>query len=132
MKTWKIAELKTEPRKPEILESCDDARAIVIDLPKGESLADHQVYERAWLVLVAGEIEVTSLEASPEESVVGGVGLLVEFDPSEPHRVDAREDSRFLLMLTPWPGQGHSGALTMEEKAHVRERAADRGPARGS
>lgn len=130
MKTWKLTERKTEPRKPEILESGDDARAVVIDLPKGESLPDHRVHERAWLVLVAGEIEVTALEASPEDSVVGGVGLLVEFDPSEPHRVDARADSRFLLMLTPWPGKGHSGALSVEEKARVREQAADRSAAR--
>lgn len=126
MKTWKIAELETEPRKPEILDSTDDARAIVIELPAGDSLPDHQVHERAWLVLVAGEIAVTALEGS-QVTVEGGPGLLVEFDPAERHRVDARSDSRFLLLLTPWPGSGHPGALTVEEKANVRERAAERG-----
>ena len=128
MKTWKTTELDAEPRKPRILDSTDDARAIVIELPAGESLDDHEVHERAWLVVVAGELAVTTL-GSREESVTGGPGLLVEFDPGERHRVEAGTDVRFLLLLTPWPGAGHPGALTIDEKAHVRERAAERGQA---
>lgn len=128
MKSWKTAELDTSPRKPDILASDDDARVIAINLPAGESLEDHEVHERAWLVVVAGEIEVTELVSPSPRSVVGGAGLLVEFDPSERHRVDARSDSRFLLVLTPWPGPGHPGAMTIEEKAQVRERAAERSP----
>ncbi len=124
MKTWKITELETEPGRPEILESTDDARAIVIELRAGESLDDHSVHERAWLVVVAGELAVTALQDS--EAIEGGPGLFVEFEPGERHRVDARSDSRFLLLLTPWPGVGHPGAMTIEEKAHVRERAAER------
>jgi len=124
VKTWSLNELDTQPRKPEIVESNDDARAIVIDLPAGESLDDHEVHERAWLVVVAGEIEVMALDSG--ERADGGVGTLVEFEPTERHRVDAREDSRFLLLLTPWPGDGHPGALSLEEKSRVRERAAER------
>jgi hypothetical protein len=30
-------------------------------------------------------------------------------------------------MLTPFPGEGHPGAMSIEEKAEVRERAAERG-----
>jgi len=107
VKTWKINELDTRPRKPEILDSTDDARAIVIDLPAGDSLEDHEVHERAWLVVVKGQLEVTALTSSPEVKTTGGPGLLVEFEPRERHRVDAH----------------HPGALTIEEKAHVRERA---------
>ncbi|HET6830670.1 MAG TPA: cupin domain-containing protein [Solirubrobacterales bacterium] len=124
MKTWSLNELDTQPRAPEIVASNDDARAIVIDLPVGESLDDHEVHERAWLVVVAGEIEVTALESG--ERAAGGVGMLVEFEPTERHRVDARSDARFLLLLTPWPGPGHPGALSLDEKAQVRERAAER------
>jgi quercetin dioxygenase-like cupin family protein len=126
MRTWKTIELDVKPRKPEILASGPDARVIVIDLPAEASLDDHQVHERAWLVVVAGEIEVTTLDASTGSSVIAGVGALVEFEPAERHRVDAGVDSRFLLILTPWPGSGHPGTLTTEEKAHVRERAAER------
>lgn len=127
MRIWKAAELEVRPRKPEILASGDDARVIVIDLPAGESLEDHQVYERAWLVVIAGEIEVTALEQPAGLRTLAGVGTLVEFEPAERHRVDASVNSRFLLMLTPWPGRGHPGALTIEEKAGVREKAAERG-----
>jgi quercetin dioxygenase-like cupin family protein len=124
VKSWKTTELDTQPRKPEILDSTVDGRVIAINLPAGESLVDHQVHERAWLVVVQGELEVTTL-ASSGDAVVGGPGLLVEFDPAERHRVDARSDSRFLLLLTPWPGDGHPGAMTLEEKAGVRGRAAE-------
>ncbi len=127
MKTWKTTELDAAPHHPEILDSTEDARVIVIALPAGESLDEHEVHERAWLVVVAGELTVTAL-APQNGSVVGGPGLLVEFDPRERHRVEARTDARFLLLLTPWPGAGHPGTLTLDEKAHVRERAAERGP----
>ena len=56
-----------------------------------------------------------------------GAGHMLEFDPGERRTVSAREDARLLLMLTPWPGDGHPGALSLEEKAEVREKAARRG-----
>ena len=127
MKNWNINELDARPRRPEVLASSEDARAIVISLAAGDSLEDHQVHERAWLVVVAGEITVTALAPAPDEKVTGGVGTLIEIEPSERHRVDAHADSRFLLMLTPFPGRGHPGAMSIEEKAEVRERAAERG-----
>ena len=126
MRIWRTTELEVRPRKPEILASTEDARAIVVALPAGESLEDHQVHERAWLVVVAGEIEVTTLAGVPSSSVLAGVGALIEFEPSERHRVDAHQDARFLLMLTPWPAPGHPGAMTLEDKARAREEAAKR------
>ena len=124
METWSLNDLEVRPGSPEIVASTDDARAIVIDLPAGESLDDHEVHESAWLVVLAGEIEVTALASS--EAFSGCVGTFVRFDPSERHRVDATSDARFLLLLTPWPGPGHPGTLSLEEKAQVRERAAER------
>jgi len=32
------------------------------------------------------------------------------FDPGERHEVRARSDARLLLVLAPWPGDGHPGA----------------------
>ncbi len=122
MKAWNVSELATEPHKPEILDSTEDSRVIVINLPAGGSLDDHEVHERAWLVVIAGEVALTA----NGDDVAGGPGLLVEFDPRERHRVEARSDARLLLLLTPWPGDGHPGALTIEEKGRVRERAAER------
>jgi len=122
MKSWNITTLDAKPHTPHILSSSADARAIVLDLPAGERLQDHKVHERAWVVLVAGEIEITTPAG---DHATGGPGLLVELDPHERHEVLALSDARFLLLLTPWPGAGHPGALTLEEKAEVRARAAE-------
>jgi quercetin dioxygenase-like cupin family protein len=122
MKSWNINTLDAKPHTPHILSSSADARAIVLDLPAGERLQDHKVHERAWVVLIAGEIEITTPAG---DHATGGPGLLVELDPHERHEVLALSDARFLLLLTPWPGVGHPGALTLEEKAEVRARAAE-------
>lgn len=124
MQVWSLNDLDARSGRPEILASTDDARAILVDLAAGEALDDHVVHESAWLVVVAGEIEVTALASGERQS--GGVGAFVRFDPAERHRVDALSDARFLLLLTPWPGPGHPGALSLEEKSRVRERASER------
>ena len=121
MNSWDLKALDLNPRLPEILSSSDVARAIVLDLAAGESLSDHQVHERAWLVVLDGEIQVATAEG---ERVSGGVGLLVEFAPGERHEVIASADARLLLLLTPWPGSGHPGAMTIREKLYARRRAA--------
>jgi hypothetical protein len=47
--SWTITNLQLRPHAPEILASTDDARAIALMIPAGESLDDHQVHERAWI-----------------------------------------------------------------------------------
>jgi len=42
------------------------------------------------------------------------------------HTHVATADARLLLLLSPWPGDGHPGAMSLEEKAEARERAAER------
>jgi quercetin dioxygenase-like cupin family protein len=76
----------------------------VINLPKGEQLQEHQVHERSWLLVTGGQIELTTPDG---ETASGGSGLLAIFDPKERHEVRATEDSRLLLVLSPWPGDGH-------------------------
>lgn len=121
MKHWNVETLAPVPHTPRILSSSEDARAIVLDLPAGERLQEHEVHERAFVVLISGEVEVTTTAGA---TVVGGPGLLVEFDPRERHEVLARSDARILLLLTPWPATGHR-VLTLEQKAEVRDRAAE-------
>ena len=123
MNNWDIRALDLKPRLPEILSSNDAARAIVLDLAAGESLADHEVHERAWLIVLDGEVEVTTAAG---DSVNGEVGLLVEFAPGERHEVVASSKARLLLLLTPWPGDGHPGAMTIREKLYARRHAAKR------
>lgn len=104
MDSWDICSLDIEPRRPQILRTDGEARVVAINLPAGESLQDHQVHERAYLVVAAGEIEVEDGGAAQ----TGGAGFVAHFDPNERHEVRATADSRLVLFLAPWPGQGHS------------------------
>jgi quercetin dioxygenase-like cupin family protein len=103
METWDIASLGVQPHQPEILRSDPEARVIAINLPAGEQLQEHQVHERAWVVVAAGEVEFEKDGAA----VSGGAGFVAHFDPRERHVVRASSDSRVLLFLAPWPGEGH-------------------------
>lgn len=128
MNTWNLKSLDLKPRLPEILASTADARAIALHLGPGEKLAEHEVHERAWLVVLEGEIEVSASEGSQAS---GGTGMLVEFAPGERHEVRATTAARLLLLLTPWPGRGHPGAMTMREKLYARHHAHKRGADEG-
>jgi quercetin dioxygenase-like cupin family protein len=103
MDTWDVASLQVQPRHPEVLRSDDETRVIAINLPHGERLQEHQVHERAWLVVAAGEIEVEQ----GGQTVTGGPGFLAHFEPAERREVRATSDARLILLLSPWPGDGH-------------------------
>jgi quercetin dioxygenase-like cupin family protein len=103
MQTWDIRALAIEPHKPQVLRSDEETRAIAIHLPAGEELQEHQVHERAYLIVADGEVEVSD----SGERVVGGCGLLSHFEPGERHAVKAITDARLVLVLSPWPGVGH-------------------------
>jgi redox-sensitive bicupin YhaK (pirin superfamily) len=103
MRSWDISSLDVEPHHPQVLESENEGRAIVINLPAGERLQEHQVHERAWLFVASGTIEIDG----SGDTLSGGAGLLAAFDPNERREVRATEDARLLLLLSPWPGEGH-------------------------
>ena len=103
MDTWDIAALDTEPHHPEVLRSYPEARLVAINLPAGEELQEHQVHERAYLVVASGEVEIEQ----GGDTVSGGPGFLAHFDPHERREVRAKSDSRVVLLLAPWPGEGH-------------------------
>lgn len=123
MRSWDLKTVEAEPHQPTILASGEDARTILLSLPAGERLQEHEVHERARVVVVDGEIDVT---LAAGESVGAGPGHLFEFDPGERRTIAARSDARLLLVLSPWPGDGHPGAMSLEDKAEARERAAER------
>jgi quercetin dioxygenase-like cupin family protein len=121
MQSWNLNNIAAEPHQPQILASADDARTIVLDLPNGAELQEHEVHERARLLVISGEVEV---RIPAGESTAAGPGHLFEFDPGERRTIAARSDSRLLLILSPWPGDGHPGAMTLEQKGEAREHAA--------
>jgi quercetin dioxygenase-like cupin family protein len=103
VETWNVTSMDVEPRQPAVLRSDAEARVIAINLPAGKELGDHQVHERAWLVVADGEIEVEQ----GGQTERGGPGFLAHFDANERHEVRATSDARLVLILAPWPGAGH-------------------------
>ncbi len=122
MESWDLKTVEVEPHAPRILASAEDARTILLDLPAGEEMQEHEVHERARVIVVEGDVEVTTQDGA--DSASASAGHLFEFDPGERHTVVARSDARLLMVLSPWPGDGHPGAMTLEEKSEAREKAA--------
>ena len=90
-------------RDPVVVHSENEARAVLIRLNPGQELGDHQVKENAWLTVLDGRVRV----AAGAETVEGGPGFLFRFDPDERHSVATEDGARILLLLAPWPGDGH-------------------------
>jgi quercetin dioxygenase-like cupin family protein len=121
MESWDLKTVEVEPHQPRILASADDARTILLRLPAGEELQEHEVHERARVLVVEGDVEV----ASDGNSADAGAGHLFEFGPGERRTILARSDARLLMVLSPWPGDGHPGAMSLDKKAQAREKAAE-------
>jgi len=81
----------------------EGARAVLLALDPGQALGEHQVKENAWVVVLDGTLEVSA----GGERVELGAGGLVRFDPAERHALASPGGARVLLVLTPWPGEGH-------------------------
>ena len=45
--------------------------------------------------------------AAGGEALEAGAGTLVRFEPDERHSVASEAGARILLLLAPWPGEGH-------------------------
>jgi quercetin dioxygenase-like cupin family protein len=102
---WDLLELDAPDgtRDPIVLHSDDGARAVLIVLQPGQKLGDHQVKENTWIVVIDGEVEI---EAGGERSTAAR-GTMARFDPDERHALRSSGDARVLLLLAPWPGEGH-------------------------
>jgi quercetin dioxygenase-like cupin family protein len=94
-----------------VLFSAPECRGVVIDLQAGDAMGEHSVHERAVVQVVEGSI----LLGPPGGEVECSPGTLATFDPGERHTLSALAPSRILLLLTPWPGDGHYQA---SEDAH--------------
>jgi quercetin dioxygenase-like cupin family protein len=106
MRHWRLPEVETPngARSPVVLHSKEgSARAVLIELQAGEALGDHRVNESALLLVLDGTVRV---EAG-DESVEAETGTLFHFEPHEDHSVTSDASARLLLLLAPWPGEGH-------------------------
>ncbi len=107
MQHWNLLDIPAPKgtRDPVVVYQDDGARAVLMVLQPGQELGEHQVRENAWVFVVEGEVEV----AAGEASAALGAGSLVRFEPAERHSVSSPAGARILLILTPWPGEGHYG-----------------------
>ena len=105
MQSWNLLDIATPAgtRSPVVLRSDPGARAVLIALDPGQSLGDHQVKEGAIVTIVEGAVRV---EAGGE-AVHGEAGSCFSFDPDERRSISSDTGARLLLVLSPWPGEGH-------------------------
>jgi quercetin dioxygenase-like cupin family protein len=104
VRSWQLNEIEMPDgtRSPVVLDS-EDSRAVLLRIAPGQELGEHQVRERAWVVVVDGAVEVLS----GGETVSAPAGTLLEFEPTERRTVRSDGGARLLLLLAPWPGPGH-------------------------
>ena len=105
MRSWNLLEIDAPAgtRDPVVLHS-DEARAVLIRLAAGQQLGNHEVKERAWISVVEGTARLSGADGT---SIDAGPGTLAMFDPEERHSVSSEQGARILLLLAPWPGEGH-------------------------
>ena len=105
MQSWNLREIETPRgrRSPVVLRSDEAARAVLISLEPGQALGDHQVKERALVAVIDGTVRV---EAGGE-TVDAGHGCFFTFEADERHAISSEGGARILLVLAPWPGEGH-------------------------
>jgi quercetin dioxygenase-like cupin family protein len=105
MQHWDLQQIETPggSRSPVVLRSDEAARAVLIALEPGQRLGEHQVKERALVSVVDGAVRVES----GGETVDGGPGCFFFFDADERRSISTDSGARILMVLAPWPGEGH-------------------------
>lgn len=105
VQSWNLMDIEAPSgtRDPMVIHSGNEARAVVLVLTPGQKLGDHQVKENAWITLLEGSASVSA----GDETVEATPGMLFRFDPDERHSLASDEGARILLLLAPWPGDGH-------------------------
>jgi quercetin dioxygenase-like cupin family protein len=105
MQSWDLTGINAPDgtRDPVVLATEDGARAVMLKLDAGQELREHEVKERAWVTVVEGEARI----GCDGSTVDGRPGTLVTFEPGERHSIATEGGARILLLLAPWPGEGH-------------------------
>jgi quercetin dioxygenase-like cupin family protein len=105
MQSWDLSAIETPggSRSPVVLHSDAHARAVLIGLEPGQELGEHEVKEHAFIVIVGGTAQVESEGIT----VDAGPGTLLSFEPEERRVVSSAGGAQLLLLLAPWPGEGH-------------------------
>jgi quercetin dioxygenase-like cupin family protein len=105
VQSWNLREIETPGGSisPVVLRSDESARAVLVALEPGQRLGDHQVKERALVAVIDGAVRVES----GGKTIEGGTGCFFSFDVDERRSISTDTGARILLVLAPWPGEGH-------------------------
>lgn len=106
MEHWNLNEIETPKgsRSPVVVHSQDgERRVVLLGLEAGQSLDDHQVKESALVLVLDGRVRIEA----DDRALAADAGTLVRFAPDERHSLTADGPARILLLLAPWPGEGH-------------------------
>ncbi|MBA2476685.1 MAG: cupin domain-containing protein [Actinobacteria bacterium] len=105
MQVANLLELETPggSRSPVVVHSDGQARAVLIALEPGQELGEHQVKENAYVAIVEGSARVES----GGETIEAPTGTFLAFGRDERHAISSEGGARLLLLLAPWPGEGH-------------------------
>jgi quercetin dioxygenase-like cupin family protein len=105
VQSWNLLEIETPggSRSPVVLRSDPGARAVLISLQPGQALGEHPVKEGALVSVLDGKVRVES----GGETVDGRAGSFFFFDADERRAISSETGARLLLVLSPWPGEGH-------------------------
>lgn len=123
MQRWDLGAPNDSSRDgPRVLFSTPEARGVVIDLAAGQELGEHRVRERAILEVLDGQVQCGTDSSAAE----CGRGTLVLFEPGEDHFVRAVAPARLLLVLAPWPGEGHYDPSEHEDPHQLPANATER------
>jgi quercetin dioxygenase-like cupin family protein len=104
VQSWQLNEIDAPDgiRSPVVLDS-EDSRAIFIRIAPGQAMGEHQMRERAWVVVIDGAVEIETGGGSMRADS----GTLLEFEPTERRTVRSEDGARLLMVFAPWPGPGH-------------------------
>jgi quercetin dioxygenase-like cupin family protein len=105
VQSWNLRKIEAPggSRSPVVLRSDAEARAVLVALEPGQALGEHQVKERALVTVVDGSVRVDA----GGETIEGGTGCCFFFDADERRSIATDGGARILLVLAPWPGEGH-------------------------
>jgi quercetin dioxygenase-like cupin family protein len=105
VQSWNLREIDTPggSRSPVVLRSDPGARAVLIVLEPGQALGEHQVKEGALVSVIEGQVRVDS----GGQTIDGEAGSFFSFDADERRSISSDTGARLLLVLSPWPGEGH-------------------------
>jgi quercetin dioxygenase-like cupin family protein len=105
VRRWDLAGVETPGGSvsPVVLHSNGEGRAVLIGLDPGQELGEHQVREHEFILVLDGTVRVQP----DEEGAEAGPGTLFLFEPAERRTVSSESGARLLLLLAPWPAEGH-------------------------